>query len=384
MTVSMATVEPAYLDWNATAPLVPAARAAVLAALDCTGNPSSVHGVGRAAGRMVADAREAIAALSGVAPAGIVFTSGGTEANALALHQAPDDRPVAVSAIEHDSLLAPLASAEPPAADRLLRLPVNSDGVVDLAVAADLIARHRPGLVSLMLANNETGVIQPVARVAELARAAGALMHCDCVQAPGRMACDLPSLGVHMLSLSAHKLGGPKGAGALVLADGMEIRPLLLGGGQERRRRAGTEAVPAIAGFGAAAAQAVAGWPAAAQRMTALRDRLEAAALAAMPGAIVWGQVVARLPNTTALALPGMPAETQVIALDLAGVAVSAGSACSSGKVSSSHVLAAMAAGPLAGESLRVSLGPTTSEVDVDRFLAAWTRLASTATRQVA
>ncbi|MEQ9174224.1 MAG: aminotransferase class V-fold PLP-dependent enzyme, partial [Alphaproteobacteria bacterium] len=237
-----------YLDWNATAPLSPVARAAVIAALEVTGNPSSVHGAGRAARRLVEDAREQVAALAGVAPSGIVFTASGTEANGLALHQAPAGRPVAVSAIEHDSLLAPLGAL--PAARRV-HLPVTATGRLDVTAAAELIARHRPGLVSLMLANNETGVIQPVAEVAALARAVGALVHCDAVQAPGRMACDLLALGVHMMSLSAHKLGGPKGAAALVLADGLEIRPLLAGGGQERRRRAGTEAVPALAGFGA-------------------------------------------------------------------------------------------------------------------------------------
>jgi cysteine desulfurase len=359
----------AYLDYNATAPVRPAAAAAVAATLEAVGNASSVHAAGRAARRRIEDARERVAALVGAAPAGVVFTSGGTEANALALTGSGAAR-LLVSAVEHDSVLRNAPEAAP--------IPVDRNGVVDLAALERLLgdARGEPCLVSLMLANNETGVIQPVAEAAAIARTHGARLHCDAVQAAGKIAVDMIALGVDMLTLSAHKIGGPQGVGALVLRDGVTLTPLFRGGGQERGRRAGTENLPGIAGFGAAAAAALADLAAGAPaRIAAQRDRLEAA-LGSQ--AVVHGAGAARLPNTSCIGLPGRSAEIQVMALDLAGVAVSSGAACSSGKVRASHVLGAMGLSAAdAGCAIRVSLGWASSEDDVDRFVAAWRGLAA-------
>lgn len=353
-----------YLDYNATSPPRPAVAAAVAAALASGGNASSVHGPGRAARRRIEDAREAVAALVGADPAGVVFTSGGTEANALALRGTGRARAL-VSAIEHDSVLA----ARPDAA----RVPVDGGGRLDMAALRRLLgADGRDAVVSVMLANNETGVIQPVAEAVEIAHEAGALLHVDAVQAAGRLPLHLAALGADMLTLSAHKLGGPMGTGALVLRPGLEIAALIAGGGQERRRRAGTENVPGIAGFGAAAAAAQADL-ADQERIAALRDRLEALVLAHAAEAAVFGRDAPRLANTSCIAMPGVASETQVMALDLAGFAVSAGSACSSGKVGPSHVLAAMAAPPeIAGTAIRVSLGWATIGRDIERFAEAW------------
>jgi cysteine desulfurase len=356
-----------YLDWNATAPLRPAAAAAMVAALAQCGNPSSVHRWGRAARQRIEASRSAVAALAGTAPENVVFVSGGTEANHLALLGAGCGR-VLVSAVEHDSVLHAVADPE--------EIPVDRDGVVRLdALAEMLAASERPALVSVMLANNETGVLQPVAEIAALAHAEGALVHCDAVQAAGKMPLDMTALGLDLVSLSAHKLGGPPGAGALFVADGLDIAPMLRGGGQERRRRAGTENVPGIAGFGAAA-EAALGEIAVYARVRALRDALEAEIMARAPDAVVVGAAVPRLPNTAAIAMPGTPAETQIIALDLDGVMVSAGAACSSGKVGPSHVLAAMGVPPeIAASTIRVSLGWSSSEADIARFVEAWTTL---------
>jgi cysteine desulfurase len=358
-----------YLDYNATAPVRPEAAAAVAAALQAVGNPSSVHGFGRAARRLVEDAREHVAALANARPEEVIFTSGGTEANALALGGTGAARLI-VSTVEHESVLrnAPQATA----------LPVGRDGVADLAALAGLLAQGagQPTLVSLMLANNETGVIQPVAEAAALARRHGALIHCDAVQAAGKIPVDMAALAVDLLSLSAHKLGGPQGSGALVLRDGVRLTALVNGGGQERSRRAGTENVPGIAGFGAAARTAAADL-AGAGRIRELRDRLEAGIRAASGRAVVHGAGAPRLPNTSCIGLPGLSAETQMMALDLAGIAVSSGAACSSGKVRASHVLRAMGLSPEeAGCAIRVSLGWRSSASDVDRFLAAWSGLA--------
>ena len=356
-----------YLDWNATAPLRPAAAAAMTATLAQCGNPSSVHRWGRAARQRIEASRTAAAALVGAAPENVVFVSGGTEANHLALRGTGCER-VLVSAVEHDSVLRAAAGAE--------EIPVDRDGVVRLdALARMLAADKRPSLVSVMLANNETGVLQPVAEIAALAHARGALLHCDAVQAAGRMPLDMTALGADLVSLSAHKLGGPMGVGALIVADGLDLSPLLRGGGQERRRRAGTENTPGIAGF-AAAAEAALAEIAAYDRVRALRDALEAEIGALAPDAVVIGAAVPRLPNTSAIAMPGTPAETQVIALDLDGVMVSAGAACSSGKVGPSHVLAAMGLAPeIASAAIRVSLGWASSEADIGRFVEAWTVL---------
>ena len=339
----------AYLDANATEPLRPEARAAVLAALDVVGNPSSVHHAGRAARRVLEDSRRVVASRFGGDPAGIVFTSGGTEANALAVAGLGAGRRLVIGATEHDAIRA----AAPGAAV----IPVDRDGIADLDALERLVAKG-PALVCLMLANNETGTIQPVVEAAAICRRHGALLHVDAVQAAGRIEVDLRALGADGMALSSHKLGGPKGAGALLLADGRDVCPLIAGGGQERGRRGGTPALPAIAGFAAAA-------EAPRPELAPMRQAVERAAAAA--GAIVLGGAT-RLPNTACLALPGVKAETQVIALDLAGVQVSAGAACSSGKVASSHVLAAMGLGPLAAEAIRVSLPWNASWADVEAF----------------
>jgi cysteine desulfurase len=356
-----------YLDWNATAPLRPEAAAAMTAALARCGNPSSVHRWGRAARQRLEGARTAIAALVGMPPEGVVFVSGGTEANQLALLGAGRQR-VLVSAVEHDSVLRAAAGAEP--------IPVDGDGVVRLDALADLLAADpRPALVSVMLANNETGVIEPVAEIAAIAHEHGALLHCDAVQAAGKIPLAAAAVGADLVTLSAHKIGGPPGVGALVVTGGLDLTPLLRGGGQERGRRAGTENLPGIAGFAAAALAAAAGMVVY-DRVRALRDALEAEIAAAAPEAVVLGAGVPRLPNTAAIAMPGTAAETQVIALDLDGVMVSAGAACSSGKVGPSHVLAAMGAAPdVAASTIRVSLGWSTTEGDVSRFLQSWTAL---------
>jgi cysteine desulfurase len=364
---------PVYLDYNATAPVRPEASTAVTAALALVGNPSSVHGFGRRARKCVEDAREAVAALIGAAPADIVFTGSGTEANALALSGAGRKR-ILVSAIEHDSVLAAAAALDPDAP----RIPATRDGTVDLEALDRLLAeRGSEALVSVMLANNETGVIQPVAEIARRAHAAGALVHCDAVQAAGKIPVDVGALGADLLSLSAHKLGGPQGVGALYVSERIALAPALRGGGQERGRRAGTENVPGIAGFGAAAAAARRDLGAFA-RVAELRDKLEAAVLARSNRARIAGAGVRRLPNTSCIVLPGVASETQVMALDLAGVAVSAGSACSSGKVRTSHVLAAMGLpAEEAASAIRVSLGWASQSADVDRFVEAWSAMAA-------
>lgn len=363
-----------YLDHNASSPLRPEARAAMIAALDLAGNPSSVHGEGRRARAVIEAAREEVAALVGAKPAEVVFTSGGTEANAAII--AAGWEAIAVAPVEHDSVLAPVQAS----GARVIPLAVTRDGVIDIAAAAacprleDAIAGRT--LVAVQTANNETGVRQPVAAIAEILRPRGLAVLTDAVQIAGREPIDFSALGIDYLTLSAHKLGGPKGVGAIVARDGTRFRPLITGGGQERRRRAGTENVAGIAGFGAAAAAARRDLGATC-RLRALRDRLEREALVIAPAARVIAATADRLDNTTSLALPGAAAETLVIRLDLAGIAVSAGAACSSGKVGVSHVLAAMHVDPaLARGAIRISLGWSTTEADVDAFLAAWRTIA--------
>jgi len=359
---------PVYLDYNATAPLKPAVIEAVVSALAECGNASSVHRFGRLARRAVETAREEVAALVNAAPQQVVFTSGGTEANNLAIRAIGAGRRLLVSAVEHESVLKASPEAE--------IVPVDSRGEVDLAALQAMLERDkRPALVAVMLANNETGATQPVTPVAHLAHAHGALVHCDAVQAAGKMEIDTARLGVDTLALSAHKLGGPQGVGALVVADSVDVRPLLVGGGQERGWRAGTENTAAIRGFGVAARLARQDFPAM-QALAALRDEMEQRLLRAAPEAVVFAPGAGRLPNTSCVALPGIAAETQVMALDLAGVAVSAGSACSSGKVGASHVLRAMGAAPeLAGSAIRISLGWRTTTDDIDHLVEAWTAL---------
>jgi cysteine desulfurase len=362
-----------YLDYNATAPVRPEVVAAICAALERTGNPSSVHRPGREARRTLERARGAVAAMIGAAPGQVVFTSGGTEANNQALACARG--PVVVSAIEHDSVLAAVPDAG--------RAVVDGEGRIDLACLERQLARVRPVLVSVMLANNETGVIQPLGEVVELARRHGARVHCDAVQAGGKLAIEVAALGADFLTLSAHKLGGPQGIGALVLGAAIEPAALLCGGGQERRWRPGTENLPGIAGFGRACELAIADvdWQ---RRTGALRDELEARIAAIAPGARVFGRGAERLPNTSCLSMPGVSNQTQLIELDLAGIAVSTGSACSSGKVGPSHVLAAMAVDPAeAATAIRVSLGWASTSEDVERFALVWSSLYAR-TRKVA
>jgi len=356
-----------YLDDNAASPLRPVAREAMLSALDLTGNPSSVHRFGRLARRVVEDARAQIAVSTGATTAGVVFTSNGSEANALALHGARRRR-ILLSAVEHDSVSVPAQRAAVCG-----EIPVDGNGVIDVAALDKALGADASDvLVSVMLANNETGAIQPVAEIAELARARGAIVHCDAIAAAGRLPCDMGTLGVDMMSLSSAKLGGPLGVGALVLRPGIDVAPLIGGGGQERRRRGGTENLPGIAGFGAATAEAMARMSEQV-RLAVLRDKLEAGVLALAPNARVFAQSTARLANTSCLTMPGVANETQVMALDLAGVAVSAGAACSSGKVTASHVLSAMGVPTAeAATAIRVSFGWKSAPSDVEAFLAAW------------
>jgi cysteine desulfurase len=376
--------ERTYLDWNATAPLRPEARAAMLAALDAAGNPSSVHHEGRAARLLVEQARERVAALVGAEPRNVVFTSGGTEANRMALSKAletPDRKDgferLMISAVEHASVRAGGGFA----AGEVEEIPVTADGVVDLAALEHRLAELKregggPPLVSLMAANNETGVIQPVEAAAALVHAAGGLAHVDAVQVAGRIPFDIGRSGADLVTISAHKLGGPQGVGALVRrSDALHFSdPPLKGGSQERGARAGTENVAGIAGFGAAAVAAAAALRPDSERMRVLRDRLEAGLVNGPT--VIFGHQARRLPNTSLFAAPGIRAETALISLDLDGFAVSSGSACSSGKVTASHVLAAMGVpGDLAAGAIRVSIGPATSENDIDRFLKAWMKL---------
>lgn len=373
-----------YLDWNATTPLRREAREAMAAAWDLEGNPSSVHAEGRQARRLVEDARASISGAVGALPRNVVFTSGGTEANALALMPGvrrasglPAKR-LAVSAIEHASVLA--GGRFP--TDAIGSIGVTRSGVVDLDRLRATLESGPPTLVSVMLANNETGAMQPVEEVAEIVHAAGGLLHVDSIQAFGKIPFDINTMGADLVTLSAHKVGGPKGVGAVVLADGLVgLEPQLRGGGQEFGRRAGTENVAGIAGFGAAAKGAVTTLECEAIRLEGLQKRLESG-LRQTPGVIVFSDDVPRLPNTTLFTVPGLKAETAVIGFDLAGIAVSSGSACSSGKVQPSHVLEAMGFGPgLAQGAVRLSLGWSTSEEDIDRCLEAWRKLAGTLLR---
>ena len=367
-----------YLDWNATTPLRPEARQAMAAAWDIAGNPSSVHAEGRQARRLLVDARAAVASAVGSRPQDVVFTSGGTEANALALtpgvRRGPGQpaRRLLVSAIEHPSVL----SGGRFAPGAIGTVDVTGSGLVDVGRLRGLLADGPPALVSVMLANNETGAIQPISEVAEIVREAGGLLHVDAIQALGKIPFDINSMNVDLITLSAHKIGGPKGVGALVLGEGVQIEPLLRGGGQELGRRAGTENVAGVAAFGAATAAAMAALAPETQRLHALRERLEKG-LMQTPGVTVFSSAAPRLPNTTLCTVPGLKADTAVIGFDLSGIAVSSGSACSSGKVQPSHVLAAMGvAKDLAQGAVRLSLGWSTSEADIDLALQAWRKLA--------
>lgn len=376
--------ERTYLDWNATAPLRREARDAMAAAWDLFGNPSSVHAEGRRARGLVEDARVRVADAVGGRPHNVIFTSGGTEANTLALtpssgRQKQDIDNIIISSIEHASVLAGGRFAP----DRVARLPVHRSGLVDLDALRTLLAQGSPALVSIMLANNETGAIQPVAEAAHLVHEAGGMLHVDAVQAIGKIHIDIKELNIDILSISAHKIGGPKGMGALVLAEN-QIRPsaLIKGGGQEQGGRAGTENVAGIVGFGAAVMAAETGRVTDMARVQTLRNRLENG-LRQTPGSVIFSQEIERLPNTTLFGVPTLKAETAVIRFDLEGVAVSSGSACSSGKVQPSHVLKAMGYGPeMTRSALRFSLGWETTEADVDRAIKTWRKLSGALLRR--
>jgi cysteine desulfurase len=368
-----------YLDYNATAPLRPEARQAMLEAFDVCGNPSSIHAEGRAARALVETARRDVAGLAGAAGRNVAFTSGGTEAVCLALApglSAPGFAPLrrlVVCATEHTCAFAGNRFA----AEAVEIAPVSPDGRIDLEALRRLVAAGPPALVALQAANNETGVLQPVAEAADIAHASGGLLVCDAAQAAGRLPLAALTRGADAMVLSAHKFGGPKGAGAFIgLREGLAVgAPLLRGGGQERGRRAGTENVAGIAGFGAAARAAAAGVEAEAARLAALRDGCEQRLKALAPDAALFGAQAPRLPNTLAFAIPGLAAATLLMRLDLEGVAVSSGSACSSGKVAQSHVLAAMGVAPeLAAGAIRVSLGWASGEADVEAFAGAMAR----------
>lgn len=370
-----------YLDWNATTPLRSEARAAILAAYDLIGNPSSVHAEGREARRLVEEARSALAGAVGAQPRNVVFTSAGTEANALALSPGlrgrsggPVER-LLVSAVEHASVLA--GGRFP--GDKIGLIPVTRSGVVDLDRLKIQLQDGPPAMVSIMAANNETGALQPVAEAASIVHAAGGLLHVDAIQALGKIPFDINTVGADLATFSAHKIGGPKGVGALVMAEGIGgLEPVLRGGGQELNRRAGTENVAGIAGFGAAVKAALQALAKDVERMASLRDLLENG-LRGIAGATVFADDVARLPNTVLFTAPGLKAETAVIGFDLEGIAVSSGSACSSGRVQPSHVLSAMGYDPAVAQgAVRLSLGWSTEPEDINRALEAWRKLGNT------
>ena len=363
-----------YLDYNATAPVRPEARDAVLRAFELGGNPSSVHASGRAARDLVETARAQVAALVGVVPGSVTFVSGGTEANALAIGSAAfaGFNRIIVSEGEHDAVLETAAAS----GLQVLKMPLDADGVARLDWLEEALSAEGRALVCLMLANNETGVIQPVAEAAALVRAADGWLHVDGVQAAGKIAIDFTALGADTLALSAHKLGGPQGVGALVAGARATIVRQQHGGGQERGRRAGTENVAGIAGFGAAAQAVLHDLPSMANQgiwRDALAERVKAV------GAVVLGEGAQRLPQTLCLAAEGFASQIQVMNLDLAGVMVSAGSACSSGKVKASRVVDAMGRPDLAPFALRVSGGWASTEQDWiscgDAWLAAYSRI---------
>ena len=357
-----------YLDYNATSVVRPQAEAAVLAALRLGANASSIHAAGRTARAMIEESREAVATLAGARPQDVVFTSGGSEANALAIDSAvrAGNRRLIVGATEHASVLDTAAAS----GARVELWPVDSNGVADLGWLADRLKRWkaedgRP-FVAVMAANNETGVVQPVTEIAALVHEAEGWLHVDAVQASGKIPID--AIPADTMAISAHKIGGPQGSGALIVGCDVELTRRAFGGGQERGRRGGTENLSGIAGFGAAA-RAVS--TTAGPDLAAWRDEA-AERLKAEAGVVVLGEAAPRLPNTLCFASRGFSSELQVMALDLAGVMVSAGAACSSGKVKSSHVVDAMGQGELGACSLRVSGGWATIEADWRQFVEAW------------
>ena len=363
-----------YLDHNATAPVRPEVVEAVANAMALDGNALSVHAEGRAAHKVLEDAREQVRALANAPVNGVVFTSGGTEAIHLALHgsvAANGLKRIFVSAIEHSAVAANAAAT----GAEVETIPATADGVVDIAWLKDRlegydVERDGPFLVCVMAANNETGVVQPWREAADLTHDAGGLIFIDAAQALGKVPVNFVMSGADMMSATAHKFGGPLGAGVLFVAPNLPLEPVMRGGGHEMNRRAGTHNVPANAGFGKACALARETLARSAE-IAGLRDRIEK--VVAQAGARVWGAGRDRLPGTLCFSAPGFSAETQLMALDLAGVAVSSGSACSSGKAKPSHVLAAMGATEEeAASSIRVSLGWNSTQADADAFCAAW------------
>ena len=364
-----------YLDYNATAPLRPEAREALLAALDI-GNPSSVHEEGRKARALVEAARRDIAELVISHPETVIFTSGGTEACNLALNlrdaQKGKIERLLVSAIEHSAVLQAARESELPVTE----IPVTPAGAVDVAALANLLEDDTPALVCVMLANNETGVIQPMAEIGRMVKEHGSLLFCDAVQAAGKIPINMIGMNIDALSLSGHKMGAPIGIGALVTRPGVVVPPMLIGGGQELGRRAGSENISGIAAFAAAAKASKAALDDF-QKLAGLRDAMEAELRTIAPDIHIFGADEARLANTSCFALEGLTSETLVMALDLSGIAVSAGSACSSGKVSRSHVLAAMGVETHISKGvLRVSFGWQSTVADSEKLVAEWGRLA--------
>ncbi|WP_283194523.1 cysteine desulfurase family protein [Rhizobium sp. AN80A] len=373
-----------YLDWNATAPLHPAARDAVLRALDMFGNPSSVHGEGRAVRAAIEGARRQVAALAGADPAHVIFTSGATEAANMVL--TPDFRmgrtPMAIGHLYHSAIEHPaIREGGRFGKYRTTEIAVTANGVVDLDQLQSLLAGHDKStglpMVAVMLVNNETGVVQPVGEVAKVVQAHGGLLVVDAVQAAGRIALDINALGADFVIVSSHKIGGPKGAGALVSrGEVLMPRALIHGGGQEKGHRSGTENSLAVIGFGAAAEVAVREFDERNARISSLRQQLEDGMRAAAHDVVIYGADQQRVSNTTFFTLPGLKAETGQIAFDLEGVALSAGAACSSGKVGESHVLVAMGRDPKLG-ALRMSLGFFTTDEDIARAVATFTKIAA-------
>ena len=357
-----------YLDYNATAPIRPEVIELMCEIMDTVGNASSVHEPGRQARQRVETARQQVAELVSASAKNIIFTGSGTEADNLALRGFLP-RHLIVSGVEHGAILAPALLLDPYASI----VKVGLQGQLDLAsLEAALSASDGPALVSLMLANNETGVIQPVAEAAEIAHAHNALVHCDGIQGAGKILVDIDQLGVDLLSLSGHKIGGPQGVGALVMREDRSVLAQMVGGGQEMGRRSGTENVAGIAGFGEAARLAASELEQFAE-LTTMRNRMEEQLAEIAPSRKVIGSDVPRLPNTSCVTMPGVRSDTQVMALDLAGISVSAGSACSSGKVSASHVLDAMGMElDEAMTAIRISLGRSTTEDEINRFVETW------------
>ena len=364
-----------YLDHNATVPIRPEVLDTMSEVLQIGGNASSVHAEGRKARQFLEVARENIATFVDGETGGVIFTGGGTEACNLALQtrKTPKGviRRILVSSIEHAAVLAPLDDLTENEDISVTHLPVSEQGVVDLKALSTALENPSPALVVVMAANNETGVIQPIAEIGAMVRSHGSLFFCDAIQAAGKIPLSMKGMNIDILSLSAHKIGGAAGVGALVVRDGIVLKPLLRGGGQELRRRAGTENLAGCVGFGLAARLAMQGLSSY-SNLSTLRDDLESQLADSFPEISIFAEKTHRLPNTSCFALPDMRAETMVMSLDLAGIAVSSGAACSSGKVTRSHVLEAMGVSHnLLEGTIRISLGHTNTVSDIHQLISA-------------